>query len=32
MYDALYRVAQGEGLLFADLEAHGAARCAAAVA
>lgn len=32
MYDELYRVALGEGLLLADLEAHGAARCAAAVA
>jgi len=32
MYDELYRVALGEGLLLADLEAHGEARCAAAVA
>jgi DEAD/DEAH box helicase domain-containing protein len=32
MYDELYRVALGEGLLLADLEAHGAARCDAAVA
>ncbi|MCG6536352.1 MAG: hypothetical protein L7F78_17025, partial [Syntrophales bacterium LBB04] len=32
MYDELYRVALGEGLLLSDLEAHGAPNCAAAVA
>ena len=32
MYDELYRVALGEGLLLADLETHGAAQCAAAIA
>lgn len=31
MYDELYRIALGEGLLLADLEAHGEARSAAAV-
>lgn len=32
MYDELCRVALGEGMLLADLEAHGEARCAAAIA
>jgi DEAD/DEAH box helicase domain-containing protein len=32
MYDELHRVALGEGLLLADLEEHGEAQCAAAVA
>lgn len=32
MYDELHRVALGEGLLLADLEEHGEARCAAAFA
>jgi len=32
MYDELHRLALGEGLLLADLEAHGEARCPAAVA
>ncbi len=32
MYDELHRIALSEGTLLADLETHGAARCAAAVA
>jgi hypothetical protein len=32
MYDELHRVALGEGLLLSDLEEHGEAQCAAAVA
>lgn len=32
MYDELYSVAFGEGLLLADLETHGQAQCTAAVA
>lgn len=32
MYDELHRVALGEGRLLADLEEHGEARCAVAVA
>ena len=32
MYDELHRVALGEGLLLADLQAYGEARCAEAIA